>query len=197
MNGAGKTTFIAKFAYWLKNSGKKVLLVAGDTFRAAAEEAKKSASAFSADTLTVQWDRFLKKFELPETFTDPVFPRSPDAAVPAALLSDAHLGFEKLQRQADIWQQDARGGFLSSVFDAQFYYSKYPDLRAAFGTDKVGLLNHFLTFGMNEGRQACEQFNPAAYRERYPDLRAAFGDNVRLYYLHYLLQGRLEGRRGS
>ena len=38
VNGAGKTTFIAKFAYWLKNSGKRVLLVAGDTFRAAAEE---------------------------------------------------------------------------------------------------------------------------------------------------------------
>ena len=38
VNGAGKTTFIAKFAYMLKNEGKKVLLVAGDTFRAAAEE---------------------------------------------------------------------------------------------------------------------------------------------------------------
>ena len=38
VNGAGNTTFIAKFAYMLKNSGKKVLLVAGDTFRAAAEE---------------------------------------------------------------------------------------------------------------------------------------------------------------
>lgn len=38
VNGAGKTTFIAKFAYWLKNSGNKVLLVAADTFRAAAEE---------------------------------------------------------------------------------------------------------------------------------------------------------------
>ena len=35
VNGAGKTTFIAKFAYMLKNSGKRVLLVAGDTFRAA------------------------------------------------------------------------------------------------------------------------------------------------------------------
>lgn len=38
VNGAGKTTFIAKFAYWFKNAGKKVLLVAADTFRAAAEE---------------------------------------------------------------------------------------------------------------------------------------------------------------
>ena len=38
VNGAGKTTFIAKFAYMLKNQGKRILLVAGDTFRAAAEE---------------------------------------------------------------------------------------------------------------------------------------------------------------
>lgn len=38
VNGAGKTTFIGKLAYKLKNEGKKVLLAAGDTFRAAAEE---------------------------------------------------------------------------------------------------------------------------------------------------------------
>ncbi|NLY43798.1 MAG: signal recognition particle-docking protein FtsY [Clostridiaceae bacterium] len=36
VNGVGKTTSIAKIAYKLKNSGKKVLLAAGDTFRAAA-----------------------------------------------------------------------------------------------------------------------------------------------------------------
>lgn len=38
VNGAGKTTLIAKLAYKFKMSGKKVLLAAGDTFRAAAEE---------------------------------------------------------------------------------------------------------------------------------------------------------------
>ena len=36
VNGVGKTTSIAKMAYCLKNKGKKVLLAAGDTFRAAA-----------------------------------------------------------------------------------------------------------------------------------------------------------------
>lgn len=36
VNGAGKTTSIGKLTYKLKNEGKKVLLVAGDTFRAAA-----------------------------------------------------------------------------------------------------------------------------------------------------------------
>lgn len=38
VNGAGKTTLIAKIAYQFKQEGKKVLIAAGDTFRAAAEE---------------------------------------------------------------------------------------------------------------------------------------------------------------
>ncbi len=38
VNGAGKTTLIGKLANKFKNEGKKVLLAAGDTFRAAAEE---------------------------------------------------------------------------------------------------------------------------------------------------------------
>jgi len=36
VNGSGKTTSIAKLAYNLKNEGKKVVLAAADTFRAAA-----------------------------------------------------------------------------------------------------------------------------------------------------------------
>lgn len=38
VNGVGKTTTIGKIAYRLKKEGKKVLLVAGDTFRAGAVE---------------------------------------------------------------------------------------------------------------------------------------------------------------
>ena len=38
VNGVGKTTTIGKLAYKLKNQGKKVMLVAGDTFRAGAVE---------------------------------------------------------------------------------------------------------------------------------------------------------------
>ncbi|SFV61150.1 Signal recognition particle receptor protein FtsY (=alpha subunit) (TC 3.A.5.1.1) [hydrothermal vent metagenome] len=38
VNGAGKTTTISKLAYQYKQSGKKVMLGAGDTFRAAAIE---------------------------------------------------------------------------------------------------------------------------------------------------------------
>ena len=38
VNGVGKTTTIGKLAYWLQGQGKKVLLGAADTFRAAAGE---------------------------------------------------------------------------------------------------------------------------------------------------------------
>jgi fused signal recognition particle receptor len=38
VNGAGKTTLIGKMAYMFKQKGKRVLIAAGDTFRAAAEE---------------------------------------------------------------------------------------------------------------------------------------------------------------
>lgn len=44
VNGVGKTTTIGKLAWKLKNEGKKVLLVAGDTFRAGATKQLKEWS---------------------------------------------------------------------------------------------------------------------------------------------------------
>lgn len=38
VNGGGKTTSLAKLAHYFKNQGRKVLMVAADTFRAAAQE---------------------------------------------------------------------------------------------------------------------------------------------------------------
>lgn len=42
VNGAGKTTSIGKLAHWAQAEGQKVLLAAGDTFRAAAQEQLKT-----------------------------------------------------------------------------------------------------------------------------------------------------------
>jgi fused signal recognition particle receptor len=42
VNGSGKTTSIAKLAYRLSNNGRKVMMAAGDTFRAAAIEQLKT-----------------------------------------------------------------------------------------------------------------------------------------------------------
>jgi len=44
VNGVGKTTTIGKLAYKYKNEGKKVMLIAGDTFRAGAVEQLKEWS---------------------------------------------------------------------------------------------------------------------------------------------------------
>lgn len=41
----------------------------------------------------------------------------------------------------------------SAVFDAAYYADRYPDLKTAFGNDDSALLQHFIQYGMAEGRQ--------------------------------------------
>lgn len=82
------------------------------------------------------------------------------------------------------------------VFNPTFYANKYPDLKAAFGTNSSLLFKHFITNGMKEARQAIESFDPKVYRNKYPDLNAAFEDNWEYYYKHYCTAGKTEGRTG-
>ncbi len=84
-----------------------------------------------------------------------------------------------------------------AVFDADYYYNTYPDVAAAIGRSAEALLNHFVTFGVNEGRNASAEFNPQAYRQRYTDLQQAFGNDMASYCRHYVTFGRSEGRNGS
>lgn len=81
-----------------------------------------------------------------------------------------------------------------AVFDAQYYHDAYPDVAAAFGNDSAALFNHFVTYGVNEGRSASAEFNPQAYRARYADLQQAFGNDMAAYCRHYVNYGRAEGR---
>ena len=55
VNGGGKTTSIAKLAYKARNEGKKVILVAADTFRAAAiDQLQKLAGEIGVDVVAHQ-----------------------------------------------------------------------------------------------------------------------------------------------
>jgi fused signal recognition particle receptor len=55
VNGSGKTTSIAKLAYIAKNEGKRVILVAADTFRAAAiDQLKKLGGEIGVDVVAHQ-----------------------------------------------------------------------------------------------------------------------------------------------
>jgi len=55
VNGSGKTTTIAKLAYRMKKEGKKVLLAAADTFRAAAiDQLKRQGERVGVDVIAHQ-----------------------------------------------------------------------------------------------------------------------------------------------
>lgn len=85
----------------------------------------------------------------------------------------------------------------SAVFDAAYYANRYPDLKAAYGGDESALLQHFIQYGMAEGRQGSSQFDVYSYKNLYPDLRAAFGNNLKSYYMHYISSGKAEGRKAT
>ena len=83
----------------------------------------------------------------------------------------------------------------SAVFDAEYYYNAYADLRAAIGNDQTALLQHFVTFGMQEGRRGNAEFDVRVYMQNNADLINAFGkEDLTSYYLHYINYGKKEGR---
>ena len=86
---------------------------------------------------------------------------------------------------------------FDAVFDAEYYASAYPDVVAVVGTDAKALYAHYLTCGINEGRNASATFNLDAYIAANPDLVAVYGtdsNNVIDYFIHYTGFGVNEGR---
>jgi fused signal recognition particle receptor len=96
VNGAGKTTSIAKLAYLCKSQGKKVVLGAGDTFRAAAVE-----------QLTIWADRLGVEIVKGEQGSDPA--SVAHRAVALAIESGADVCIidtaGRLQTQSNLMQQ--------------------------------------------------------------------------------------------
>lgn len=82
------------------------------------------------------------------------------------------------------------------IFDSTYYANNHTDLKVAFGTNATKLLNHFKTYGMNEGRKAISTFDVKVYKENNPDLQKAFGDsNYVPYFEHYMAYGYKENRK--
>ncbi|HEY4963524.1 MAG TPA: hypothetical protein VIH90_02400 [Candidatus Saccharimonadales bacterium] len=86
------------------------------------------------------------------------------------------------------------GVSYKDVFDPTYYADNNPDVASVVGTDPMALFNHFVQYGMSEGRQASANFNVTSYLERYPDLRNAFHWNLPAYYAHYEQWGMAQGR---
>ena len=84
----------------------------------------------------------------------------------------------------------------SAVYDYYYYVANNVDVKKAFGNNDVAVLQHFVNYGMKEGRCAKETFAVQSYRSRYADLQSAYGDNLPAYYMHYISYGQIEGRSG-
>ena len=82
----------------------------------------------------------------------------------------------------------------SKVYDYNYYINKYPDLKNAFGNDSIAALNHFVKYGMREGRRASSVFDVYSYKNLNKDLRLVFGNNLEKYYEHYIKYGYKEDR---
>ena len=83
------------------------------------------------------------------------------------------------------------------VYDYDYYIEQNPDVYAAYGNDRTAAFQHFLAYGMAEGRVASPCFDVSYYRAAYGDLASAFGDDNEQYYYHFTLYGMAEGRQGS
>lgn len=83
----------------------------------------------------------------------------------------------------------------SAVYDFNYYVEHNSDLYAVYRNDPYSALQHFMNYGMNEGRQANAVFDVKSYRNRYQDIRQVYGwNNLKAYYDHYRLYGKNEGR---
>ncbi len=69
------------------------------------------------------------------------------------------------------------------------------DLKKAFNSDDILSLQHFINYGMKEGRRANQNFDVYSYAYEYQDLRKAFGKDLPKYYMHYIKYGKKEGRK--
>lgn len=72
----------------------------------------------------------------------------------------------------------------ANVYDYKFYKSHHKDLVSVLGDSPDALIQHFVNYGMSEGRQAIASFNVYTYRDDHPDLQSRFGDDLRSYYLY-------------
>ena len=139
VNGVGKTTSIAKIANVLKNDGKKVILAAADTFRAAA-----------IDQLQIWADRVGVELIAHEEGSDP-----------AAVVFDAVNAAKK--RGTDVVIVDTAGRLHNkkNLMDELSKIDRVID-REAPGCDRENLLVLDATTGQNAIIQAKEFKNSAA-----------------------------------
>ena len=76
--------------------------------------------------------------------------------------------------------------FDPRVYNYYFYINTNADLREASLFSKAEAAQHWETYGINEGRQACGSFHVLQYLDNYPSLKEKFGTNYTEAIEYYL-----------
>ncbi|MBR4308215.1 MAG: hypothetical protein IKT58_01335, partial [Oscillospiraceae bacterium] len=73
------------------------------------------------------------------------------------------------------------------VFNAEYYANAYPELKAAYGTDETLLYNHFVNYGLEEGRCASLYFDVRFYMNNNGEqLREHCHGDYNVAFTHFL-----------
>ena len=86
------------------------------------------------------------------------------------------------------------GAAKDMVFDAEYYAARYPDLKSAYGTDATKLFEHFLTYGIKEGRIASPIFSIGYYVDNNSDIKSSYGTDYVAAMKHFVSTGINEAR---
>ncbi len=84
------------------------------------------------------------------------------------------------------------------AFHAVYYANRYGDLKAAYGYDETKLYQHWINYGIKEGRSGSPVFDAAYYLACNIDVAQAYGSrNYTVGYQHFITHGWKEGRSTS
>lgn len=114
--------------------------------------------------------------------------------VAAAFLSSALNVSAVKMTDKDYMDALKKEGKQSVIIDVEAYKAAYSDLAAVFGNDWGAYIEHYLTFGVYEGRMEGALFDPLTYAEAYDDIKAVYGDNILAIANHYKTVGIAENR---
>ncbi len=84
-----------------------------------------------------------------------------------------------------------------SIYDYDYYTTKYPAVKDKYGTSLLRVFGHFKSVGMGDGLRGNILFDVEYYKSKYPDLQGVFGDDLPLYYQHFMEYGMSEARESS
>ena len=93
--------------------------------------------------------------------------------------------------------EELRAEIEASLYDFEYYCMANEDVAVALNYDKDKMYEHWINFGMAEGRNASMVFNAKYYLEVNPSVKAAVGTDYIAAYEHFVTTGLLAGLESS